>query len=108
MEELLSTNTFRSFSLENYYFTDQSIVVAAVNYLKSLNNECEFIGLDLNQKPILMINKSNYQLNYSTNLIGLASFDSMSFKRINGDILLDLNSELSDIIFKNLNNQYDE
>ena len=107
MEELLIKNTFRSFSLENYYFTDQSIVVAAVNYLKSLNKKCEFLGLDLNQKPILSIDNLNYQLSYQINLIGLISFDSIEFKKINGDILLDLNCELSSVIFENLNVEYD-
>ncbi|MGL4760773.1 MAG: hypothetical protein ACRC6T_09435 [Sarcina sp.] len=107
MEELLIKNTFRSFSLENYYFTDQSIVVATVNYLKSINKKCDFLGLDLNKKPIISIDNFNYQLNYQTNLIGLISFDSIRFKKINGDILLDLNCELSDVIFENLNSQYD-
>ncbi|MGL4450255.1 MAG: hypothetical protein ACRCTZ_03560 [Sarcina sp.] len=108
MEKLLNINTFRNFSLENYYFTDQSIVVAVINYLKSLNKKCEFLGLDLNQNPILTIDDLNYQLNYSNNFTGLVSFDSISFKPIKGNILLDLNSELSNVIFKKLTNQYNE
>ena len=107
MEKLLSNTTFHSFSLENYYFTDQSIVVAVINYLKSLNQECKFLGLDLNKNPILTINNFNYQLNYSSNLIGLISFDSLSFKPLNEEVVLDFNSELSNTIFHKLNSYYD-
>ena len=106
MEELLLKNTFRSFSLENYYFTDQSIVVAAINFLKSLGKNCEFIGFDTKKVAILSIDGFNYQLSYKNNLIGLISFDSISLKKIDGTISLYKNSELSDAIFRNLEESY--
>lgn len=106
MEELLFRNNLRSFSLENYYFTDQSIVVAVINYLKSSNNDCFYLGVDHTKTPILRINNFNYQLLYKSNLIGLISFDSISFNKVSYDLTLNLNNEKSANIIRLLEETY--
>lgn len=106
MEELLIQNTFRSFSLENYYFTEQSIIVAAVNYLKSLNKKCEFLGFDKKKFAIISVDGFKYELSYKNNLIGLTSFDSISVKKVDGSIAFEEESELSKLISEHLDESY--
>lgn len=106
MEQILCENTFHGFSLENYYFTEQSIVVAALNYLRSLNNNCKFLGIDIKNIPIIQINNSNYKLLYKSNFIGLISFDSISIKKIDDNFKLDSNNYLSNSINMLLEEDY--
>ena len=92
MEKIISKDIFMNFSLDNYYFTEKSIVVATVNYL---NN------------PILYVNGFNYKLKYQKNPLGLISFQSIDLEKVS--ILKDLikNSKDAIIIHERLSGIYD-
>lgn len=107
MEDLIGRNAFLNFSLENYYFTDQSIVVAVVNYLRSLKKKCDFLGVDFNNTPILVVNNFNYKLIYRTDFLGLIRFESMKLKKIEDITDINQESEISKIIINNLNGHYE-
>ncbi|MFR5266778.1 hypothetical protein [Clostridium sp.] len=107
MEKIISKDIFMNFSLDNYYFTEKSIVVATVNYLKSTNNNCSFIGFDSLNNPILYVNGFNYKLKYQKNPLGLISFQSIDLEKVS--ILKDLikNSKDAIIIHERLSGIYD-
>lgn len=106
MEKSINKNPFSNFSLENHYFTDQSIVVAAINYFRSLKKDCKFLGFDSNSNPILSINDFNYKLLYKRSFLGLISFDSIQINKISNDTKI-INNELSEIILDNLNEYFE-
>lgn len=95
MENLLNNNIFLHFSLDDYYFTDKSIIIAVVNYLRSLNLKCNFKGFNTQKRPVLEIDTLNYEVLYSSTVAGLISLDNLSLNKISNDIQLDSNCELS-------------
>lgn len=109
MEDLIANHAFLNFSLENYYFTNQSIVVAVVTYLRSLKKKCDFLGVDFNDTPILVVNNFNYKLIYRTDFLGLVKLDNMRLKKINenDNIVINHNAEFSKTVFDNINGYYE-
>lgn len=107
MEKLISKEIFKNFSLDNYYFTDKSIVVATVNYLKSLNKSCDFIGFNSLNDPILYVNGTNYKLKYKRDNLGLVSFQSINLEKINSIKDIIKNSKDASLIVDRLNGIYD-
>lgn len=107
MEKTINKDVFTNFSLDNYYFTEKSIVVATVNYLKSINKKCDFLGFDSYDNPILSVNGFNYKLKYKKNPLGLISFHSIDLEPIT--LMKDLikNSTDANIIYERINGIYD-
>lgn len=107
MEKIIDKDIFMNFSLDNYYFTDKSIVVATVNYLKSLNTNCDFIGFNSYNDPILSVNGFNYKLKYKKSNLGLISFQSIDLEKASSTTKLISNSKDATIIQERINGFYD-
>lgn len=80
--------------LDGCFFSSKSIINATLENLREVDKVCEFLGYDINSKPVLNIDGDMYYLIYDGNTCGVQGdlvLQTITLKKAEGEVKI--NSE---------------